>query len=190
MLYFLISMMIMLVLIDRALRIGRQEILLCKTRFKLFALRDELRMAAIENTVPQNKWFEYLDTTLTKAIDKLPRFTAWEALALYVSHRRDPSISKALRYLDEALEQSENRRLAHFYNMFVLCLIEFLFERHIATSYTMLAIAQVASRVMTLRDRLVTILTAAPETSTLQQYAFAGSPTLRSEVGLDAQLVH
>lgn len=180
----------MLVLLDRALRIGRQETLLCETRFKLFALRDELRMAAIEEAIPQNRWFEYLDTTLTKAIDKLPRFTAWEALALYVNHRHDLSISEAVRCLDEALEQSENSGLAEFYDKFVLCLVEFLFERHIVTSHTMLAIANVASGVLTIRDRLVRILTAAPETSTLQQYAFAGSSTLQPEVRLDAQLVH
>jgi hypothetical protein len=190
MLYFLISMLIMLVLLDRALRIGRQETLLCATRFKLFELRDELRMAAIDETIPQNQWFEYLDTTLTKAIDKLPRFTAWEAFALYVSHRHDPGLIAAVRHLDEALRQPENEGLQRFYNKFVFRLIEFLFERHIITSYTMLGVANVGIGVLTLRDRLVKILTAAPETSTLQEYAFTSSSNVRAEVGLDAQLVH
>jgi len=188
MLYFLISMLIMLWLLDRAVRIGRQDGVLLDTRFKLFELRDALRAAGIKHEIPQNSLFEYLDTTITKFIDLLPRFTVCETLILYLAHRNDPPVARARQKLEAALTAGENRRLARFYAALATILLEFLFRRHLITSSVGMHIARSWKRVSAIADRvsakLVKTLTASPETSTLMEYAYAppAGPTPIPEV--------
>lgn len=167
MLYVLASMLIMLTLIDRSLRIGRLETLRLETRFKLFALRDKLRHAAICGDVPYNRWFAYLDTSLTKSIDVLPQISVWEALALVYSYRNNKSLLKAQLELLAALAQEENRQLAEVYKEYLVCLTTLLVKRHRAAGYTAMALARVVGGVTNLKGRLAAIFTIAPETSTL-----------------------
>lgn len=171
MLYFLIAMLIMLALFDRALRKGRFELLFAETRFKLFALRDELRDGVINGTLPENKWFEYLDTTITKAIDLLPTITAWEALGLVLRYKDDSAVQHAQLTLIEALGEDENKGLANIYAKFVICIAEFLFRRHLGIRFGMTALVQVVGRARGLKNKVAEIVTVAPETSTLNQYA-------------------
>ena len=169
----------MLWLLDRAVRIGRQEGVLLDTRFKLFALRDALRAAGINHDIPQNKWFEYLDTTITKFIDLLPRFTLCETLILYFTHRHDPPVIAARQKLETVMNADENRRLARFYTALARVLLEFLFRRHIITSTVAMHVAKNWKRLSAIADKvtakMVKTLTASPETSTLMEYAYAPS---------------
>jgi hypothetical protein len=120
----------MLALLDRATRYGRLEILKVQTRFNLFALRDELRSKLIKGEIPNNNWFEYMDTTLTKSIDRLNSFTVWQAAVLAVHNEKDASVRKARQNLEEALEKPENKEIAGIYNKYILCLAVFLYHRH------------------------------------------------------------
>ena len=171
MLYFLISILIMSWLLDKALRQGRTEALLIRVRFKLFALRDELREAVIDGTAPDNRWFEYLDTTITKLIDHLPQITAWEALAFFISYRRNDSVLRAQEALFDAMCRDENRKLQDIYSKLVLCIIELLFHRHIGITLLTSLTAHVVGSARTLRNRVAQTFTVAPETSTLLEYA-------------------
>lgn len=170
MLFFLVSMLIMLALLDRALRIGRLESLRLDTRFRLFALRDELRRAAVNGTVPQNRWFVYLDTSITKAIDVLPHISIWTALALIYTHSDDKSILEAQAELREALAQEENSQLCLIYVKYLACILTLLRERHRALGYTVFSAAKAIGAMTGLKDRLAAIFTVAPETSTLLEH--------------------
>ncbi len=173
MLYFLISMLIMAALFDRATRRGRIELVLLDARFKLFALRDQLRDAAISGEVPENKWFAYLDTTITKSIDKLSELTVWEVSGLFVSYRHDESILRAQTALFRALSQEENQKLAQIYGELVVRIGEVLFFRHLGTRYAMYAVVFCARRARGLKKKFAEIVTVAPETSTLAHYTEA-----------------
>lgn len=130
MLVVLLSTLIMLALLDRATRYGRLELLKLQTRFKLFALRDELRRKLISGEIPNSNWFAYMDTTLTKSIDRLNDFTIWEAAALAASVDGDPSVQKAHKNLQQALKRPENREIASIFNKYRNCLMGFLYNRH------------------------------------------------------------
>jgi hypothetical protein len=160
----------MLALLDRAVRIGRLETLRLEARFKLFALRDGLRRAAIEESVPQNKWFEYLDTSITKAIDMLPHINAWEVLALMYRYSDDESVLDAHIELQDALQQEENQGLQKIYAEYILCIAWLLVERHRTSGVIALKVAKTVGRAVNLRDSLATIVSIAPETSTLLQH--------------------
>lgn len=170
MLIFLISTLILLALLDKALRVGRLETVLLKTRFKLFALRDELRETAIKGETEENQWFEYLDTTITKAIDELASVSLWEAFVLILMNRHNKTIAEAQIKLFEALAQEENQKLAEIYRKFVWCLGTFLFDRHLAVRLTVFAGLYTLESVKKERDRLVKTITTSPQTSTLLKY--------------------
>jgi hypothetical protein len=171
MLYFLIAMLIMLALFDKALRRGRFELLFAETRFKLFALRDELRDGVINGSLPENKWFEYLDTTITKAIDLLPTITAWEALGLVMRYKDDSAVQHAHLTLMKAFGEHSNQGLANIYAKFVMCIAEFLFRRHVGIKFGMTALVQVLGRARGLKKKVAEMVAVSPETSTLNQYA-------------------
>ncbi len=170
MLYFLISMLIMLALLDRSLRIARLESLRLDVRFKLFALRDELRSAAVSGDVPKNRWFDYLDTSITKSIDVLPHLNVWEALALMYSYANDESVLDAQLELGKALEQEENQGLKKIYGMYLRYMVDLLVDRHKTSGSVVMGLAQMMGRVLNLTQKLAAILTSAPETSTLLKY--------------------
>ncbi|OLD24785.1 MAG: hypothetical protein AUJ04_08700 [Acidobacteria bacterium 13_1_40CM_3_55_6] len=140
-------------------------------RFKLFALRDELREGIIDGAMPENKWFEYLDTSITKMIDLLPTITVWEALALVLRYRNDPEVQQAQVTLFTAFGEEENQKLAGIYGKFVGHIIELLFRRHVGIRYGMTGIARTVVNARALKKKTAEIITVAPETSTLTHYA-------------------
>jgi hypothetical protein len=171
MLYVLISVLIMASLLDRAIRKGRIELLLLEMRFKFFALRDELREGVIDGSLPENKWFEYLDTSITKAIDLLPTITAWEALALVLRYRNDPQVEQAQIALLSAFSEEENQNLAMIYGKFVAHIVEILIRRHIGIRYGMMGLAKIVVGARGFKEKAAKIITVAPETSTFRHYA-------------------
>lgn len=171
MLFVLISILIMVALFDRATRLSRMDLLLLEKRFKLFALRDELRQGVIDGTMPNNKWFDYLDTSLTKAIDLLPTITVWQTLALLVRYKDDEEIMGAHATLLEAFSEEENRQLAPVYGKFVVYIAELLYRRHIGIRYGMTALVKVVRGARGFRKKAAEIITVAPETSTFNYYA-------------------
>lgn len=171
MLYVLISVLIMLALLDRSLRRGRIELLLIEMRFKLFALRDELRRGVIEERMPDNNWFEYLDTSITRAIDLLPTITIWEAVALIVRYRDDEDIRAAHYTLIKEFSTDDNKPFAPVYANFVMCLTEILFRRHIGIRFGISAVIKGIGRARGFKRWAGEIITLAPETSTYYQYA-------------------
>ena len=171
MLYVLISVLIMAALLDRSLRRGRVEVLLLEMRFRLFALRDELRLGVIEGTMPNNNWFEYLDTSITKTIDLLPTITIWEAVCLVWRYKDREEIQSAQHALIQAFAEETNKPLAAIYTKFVVCIIEILVRRHVGIRYGMTGVAKVVVSARGLKEKAARIITVAPETSTYYQYA-------------------
>jgi hypothetical protein len=143
-------------------------------RFDLFALRDELRAAVIAGEAPQNKWFEYLDTTITKSIDNIQHLNIWEIGGLVLNHGHDESLVQAYLRLLDALAEPGNERLAQIYGRLVGLNATFLAGRHRVTVATVLGLAGMATRTAKVidrcRKRIELVLSGAPETSTLLRY--------------------
>ncbi len=170
MLYFLIALVILFALCDKASRYSRVELLLLNSRFKLFKIRDELRNSAMYGEVEPNKWFDYLDTSLTKTIDKLPKLTIWQALILFVHYKDDEQIENAEKELMKALSEDGNEKIAELYDKYLLAVAEFIFTRHRSMRFSFKIAARVTGSLMSLKNEMAKIVSAAPETSTLLKY--------------------
>lgn len=170
MLYFLIALVILFALCDRASRHSRIELLLLNSRFKLFKIRDELRRNAIRGQLETNKWFDYLDTSLTKTIDQLPKLTIWQAFILFVHYKDDEQILNAERELMKALDEEGNEKLSELYSNYLLSVAEFIFTRHRSMRLSFKVLAKATGGLMKLKNEMAKIISAAPETSTLLKY--------------------
>jgi len=175
MLFLILTILLMSALLDRSLRTGRLDLLKLRLRFDLFALRDELRRAAILGEAPLNQWFEYLDTTITKTIDNIESLNFWEISTLMVAHGSDKSILKAYDRLVSELQRQENWKLAEIYSNFINLNVKFLVRRHRGPVVTFTALAKIVVRADNLIDRcsdlVRRVLASAPETSTLLRYS-------------------
>src|SRR5437660_9636890 len=186
MLYLILSSLIMLALLDRALRGGRIRLLKLDLEFKLFALRDELRNAAIIEEIPYNSLFDYMDTTLTRTIGTIDKVNPWLAVGLICIHRNNPTLYVAYRQLKEALSQTRNHKIADVYQRYLDCLAQFLKSRYKLSWPLAAIIFGMVSKEKRQHDsieqeerELAPIFSIAPETSTLSEYSRATAPAPR-----------
>jgi hypothetical protein len=128
MLYLMLSSLIMLALLDRALRGSRVRLMKLDLEFELFALRDELRNAMLAGQIAQRNWFDYMDTTLTRTIDQIDNINPWLAVGYFWSHRDDPYLQRANEELKAGLRR--NTKIDVVYKKYVSSLMHFLESRH------------------------------------------------------------
>lgn len=163
MLIAIISGIVMLSLFDRAMRLERISLAQMKARFELFEIRDELRRRGRNGQVHENKWFSYMDTTLTRALMSMEFLSIWHAIAfLWVADEK--RIIEAVQIRAQALD--EMPALAELYDRYGKCLWKLMRERH-ALLWKVFGVIEV---VLGWRRKVVTALDAAPETSTLLEY--------------------
>lgn len=184
MLYIVLSSLILLAFLDRVVRGGRVKLIKIDLEFDLFALRDELRNAAFVSKISYDNWFDYMDTTITRTIERIDNVNPWLAVGYGWAHRNDPSLFHAQRALETALRLPENQRLAQIHNEYVRLIGRFLEARYPIS----LPIAAISCALI-LKDStesgihssaeggkqdLAPIFSIAPETSTLSEYGLDG----------------
>jgi len=195
MLYLMLIGIVMLASLDRAVRNGRLRVLKLETKYKFFALRDELRNAAIAGEIPDNNWLEYMDTTLTITIERLDTVSLWAALVMMFRYKKEEAIIRKLQgRMKEAFTLEENKKTAQIYKEYRNCLSKFLRARHPVAS----AIETTVERLLTTletanrREKAITeTFAAAPETSTLVRYGSYSYQKVheRSQAGNEMQAV-
>jgi hypothetical protein len=132
MLFFWLSLLFLLAALDHSIRSGRVEVLVLNTRRQLFRLRNALRWEAINGGVDSNSWlFDYLDTSLTRSAQSLPKFTIYTHLGNAVGSRKE-KVERQQSYvvLDKELGQPENsvyRSIQEKYQTSLKC---YLADRH------------------------------------------------------------
>ena len=100
-------------------------------RYRLFALRDHLRESAIDGKLDKDSWvFDYLDTSITKTINLLPRLTVWVFALVFNRNRDKPDFKKVKEILIEELRKPENRNMKLIHKGFIVTLDSYLKERH------------------------------------------------------------
>ena len=95
MLYLILSILMLVILLDRlhSLRVADKAL---RHQYRLYALRDALREAAIAGKVNPRSWvFGYLDSSIAKTIDRLPQISLWQGLALYLAYKHDAETIEA-----------------------------------------------------------------------------------------------
>jgi hypothetical protein len=190
MLYLILSTLIMVALLDRALRGGRNRLLKLDLEFQLFALRDELRNSASAGEIPYNNWFDYMDTTLTRAIGFIDKFNPWLAVGLVRLYKNDLSLRVAYEQLRQALRQPENRRIARVYDSYLNSVGQFLKSRY-PISWPLAALVFMMlcdekhehSSIEKEEQQLAPIFSIAPESSTLREHSPITPREAHSPVG-------
>lgn len=168
MLIAIISGIVMLSLLDRAARSDKIALAQMKARFDLFAIRDELRRRGRSGAVEENRWFSYMDTTLTRAIMSVEYLTVWHAVSYL--HAIDPARFEAAdRSRREAM--SRNQALAELHERYTQCLWQLMRDRHVLLWRVLGIIAKTLGVLDGRRQKIVQALRTAPETSTLLEYA-------------------
>lgn len=132
MLFFWCSSLFLLTAFDRAMRQGRVDLLVLKTRRKLFHLRNTLRWEAINGRADINSWlFDYLDTSLTRSASSLPNFTVYTHLGNVLASRKNRfDRHQTYTVLCEALRLPANEVYRCVYEDYQHCLATFLAGRH------------------------------------------------------------
>jgi hypothetical protein len=133
MLLVLICFFTMLAMLDWAVRLGRVELLILRTRHKLFELRDLLRDAAIWGDVnPNTLVFDYLDSSLTWRAASLKDVTVYHIAGVLLSRSDDERqlTRRDLQTVFVELNKPENSRLKKIYEAYQDHVDEFIHARH------------------------------------------------------------
>ena len=169
MLIALISGLIMLALLDRALRHERIATAQLVAKFELCAIRDDLRRLERTGEVLPDAWFGYLDTTLTLSAVGIKGLTIWHALA-FVTVADMRKIEEAGRQRELAMK--ERPALALLQQRYERCLSSLIRHRHALLWRILSLVARVFSAVSKYKILVLKALSGSPETSTLLDYAF------------------
>lgn len=130
MLYLLISMIIMLAFLDKALRVEPLKLADLTLRYKLFSARDRLRLSLIKGETEYNKWFQYFDTTLTRTIHNVKDVNPVLGTVAMLQFKKHPVIDAAYHQFEAALLLPENRQIGKAYRQYIEGIGEYLTVRH------------------------------------------------------------
>lgn len=165
MIYLLMSVVLVAYLLDclHALRISDKA---TRHRYRLYEIRDALREAAITGRINPRSWvFQYLDSSIAKTIDQLPRISLWQSLGVWLTYRKDLRVEEAAESLNRELQKEENDFYRQVYVLYGATIITHLMDRHLVFR---LAMRNRAKRSLQAAARVQRV---APATSTLMEYA-------------------
>jgi hypothetical protein len=119
-----------------------------------------------------------MDTTLTRTLDSVEAINPWMALGYSFIHQNDPGVKNGRRELKEALQRSENRKIARVYALYTECMGKFLKARYPVSLPLAAMIFALTDReqensldsVQEEERRLVPVFSVSPETSTFDEY--------------------
>lgn len=157
-------------LLDRVHR-GIGEDRVERHRFHLYAIRDELREAAMRGDERPSNWvFEYLDSSIAKTIGVLPTLSIWSLLFVVLSRHDDQRVRRAVQHLERELEKPSNTFLRSIHDKYIEAVGSMLIERH-ASARAIVSGFQAGGQALRWWQEVVELSTEAPETSTLQEFA-------------------
>jgi len=170
----------MLVLLDRARRESRKTLAM-ECRYRLFAIRDELRAHVIQHPELTKQWvFHYLDSTITKFVSQLPNLSLWHMSALVLTYGKDQEFETHRKHLEIEYAKPENRKFKVVEVELMSAVGQYLSKKHSGAAFMfrgLLACGRSVSLVRKWaivlrkeRTRSLEVMVEAPETSTLRDY--------------------
>ena len=130
MLIFWICLGIMLWLLDRALRRGRLEMLMLRTRAKLIGLRNALQDMLISGAVKDNELYQAIDSLLLNSSQTLECRNMFTLAAFIVLEHLAPMPHEMSDYINTQLACPENARYKPIVSSYHGCIREFFRQRH------------------------------------------------------------
>lgn len=153
-------------------------------QFRLYAVRDKLRDAAMAGQVNPRNWvFQYLDSSITKTIDVLPRLNCWSIILVVLWHWGDKSIVVRQAHLKRELKKSSNAALAAIHLDYMSEIGYFIVNRHTTFRFPLIQVFRAVKAGQWIGGharRVKELLTEAPETSTLADFVPSNSVPFRS----------
>jgi len=143
-----IAGIVLLGLLDRAIRLGRIELLIIRTRHKIFALRDLLRDSAIWGEVDPNTFeFDLLDGALTHGASMLRPLTLLDLIGFGLAQTLfHPEIDPVYMKFRERLKNTKDGRLRAIADSYGRCMYEFLEQRNRVGYATLSRLSHVVSK--------------------------------------------
>jgi len=148
---------------------------------ELFALRDKVREKAIAKEIESDNWlFDYMDTSITKYIEMLPKFSLWVIVPLFFIDRRNTDYIRSKNILIDELKKPKNKALRNLHLEAVVIIGAYMAVRHKVIAFVVTFLIKIM-RLIPRCIRLVVILkrkwqnllrdaTESPELSTLTKY--------------------
>ncbi len=149
------------------LRSQRNVRLSIKYRYRIYALRDDLRLKAIEGRISPHSWvFDYLDSSFSKIIGQLGTLSIYKVGILAILHRRDKRLQEFRKKISTELKKNEEFR--ELYNQYGNLLFEFFVERHKTTKIcftSIISFFRAASKIRASLESLILASRDLPETA-------------------------
>ncbi len=143
--------------------------------YELYALRDELREAAIRGEVKPTDWvFSYLDSSIAKTIGMLPRINLLVFIGIAMLYRHDRAVCEASHHLKRELERPRNVFLKQVHERYIETILALMIARQpfIRASVSQaMGMIRLGIWLKVKFQRAAEIITESPEASTLDQYA-------------------
>lgn len=113
----------------------RHKALVQEYRYRIYALRDELRSQLAERPDYAKHWvFRYLDSTMCRVISHLDTITFWQVAFLYRHYSDDPKITELRRLLEAQYAKVEHAKTKAVEEQFVLVLMAYMLQRSVLFS--------------------------------------------------------
>jgi hypothetical protein len=171
MLFFWAFLFIFMVRLYR-LQVLNAETVIVHNQYKLYALRDKLREAAMSKRIKPSNWvFQYLDSSIAKSIDALPSMTIWRIQFSPSPYRKDQRFKNARAHLRRELAKPSNQILAQVHLGYIDAWGNFFCDRHWLFRFLAVKIINTRAALRRRWNRKVELQTENPKTSTLQEYA-------------------
>lgn len=144
-------------------------------RHKLQALRDQLRVMVIEGKIKQDDiLFEYIDTSISKAIKKVATMHLLVVLVLSIKHRNNREFLSFNKRIQERLKTNSNA--AQIYKEYGSIIIWFFFKKHFIIKSILFVFGVLLAGLDTFTSKRAAIqegienFRVYPETSTVSKY--------------------
>ena len=110
----------------------RREMLVLKNQYRLFSLRDKLRMYVIEGKISKNSWaFDYLDSSISKIIKDLDSLSLGKVIALGIINRKNEQIANF--HVHFMQEVKKNKEVGEIYAELGVIMAGFLVTKNIVS---------------------------------------------------------
>jgi hypothetical protein len=144
-------------------------------RYKLQSLRDQLRAMVLDNRMNQDDiLFEYIDTSISKAMRKVASMHLLIVFILSIKHHKNKEFLTFNKRIQERLKTNPNA--AHIYKEYGSIIIWFFFKKHFIIKSVLFVFGILLASLDTFTSKRAAIqevienFRVYPETSTVRKY--------------------
>jgi hypothetical protein len=145
---------------------AKHEFIALKYNYKIYSLRDKLRMAVIDGKIKKSNWvFNYLDRSMSKLISNLSTLTIYSAMLLLIMHKNDKRITEVSNNIRKEVEK--NVYLKEIFDEYSSIILEYLKEKHCREVWAAKSFLKILHKTIKIQKTVIELskLSTLPETS-------------------------